>query len=55
MAHHAELNLGMRWSKCTLQSNVLFRHNPRNTVSDKLAINYFNTVIYHLSHEHYLF
>jgi len=55
MAYHAELNLGIRWSICTLQSIVLFTHNPRSFVSEKLVINYFHIVIYHLSHERSLF
>jgi len=42
MAYHAELNLGLRWSVCTLKSVVLVRHNPRNYVSDNLAINLFS-------------
>ena len=42
MAYHVELNLGIIWSICTLQSIVLLRHNPRNFVSDKLAINSFS-------------
>jgi len=42
MAYHAELNFGIIWSICTLQSIVLWRHNPRNFVSDKLAINLFS-------------
>jgi hypothetical protein len=54
MAYHAELNLGI-WSICTLQSSALLMHNPRNFVSDKLAINYFHVVIRRLSHEHSLF
>ena len=42
MEYHAELNLGLIWSICTLQSIVLLRHNPRNFVSDKLQINLFS-------------
>ena len=42
MAHHTELNLGIRWSICTLQSIVLLRNNHRNFVSDKLPINLFS-------------
>jgi len=42
MSYHAELNLGVRWSVCTLQATVLLRHYPRNFISDKLAINLFS-------------
>jgi len=54
MAYHAELNLGLRWSVCTVQCIVLVRHNSRNFVSDKLAIS-FHIVNYCLSHERSLF
>jgi len=42
MSHLAELNLGVRWSVCTLQASVLLKHYPRNFISDKLAINLFS-------------
>ena len=42
MAYHAGHNLGTRWSIYNLQSIVSLRHNPRNFVSDKFAINLFS-------------
>lgn len=36
MTYHAELNLGITWSICSLQSMMLPRHNYRNFVSDKI-------------------
>jgi len=42
MVYHALLNLGIRASISTLQSVVLLRHNPRNFVADKLAMNLFS-------------
>jgi len=42
MSYHAELNLGIRWSVCTLKATVLLGHYPRNFILGKLAINLFS-------------
>ena len=42
LAYHAVLSLATRWSIWPLLSNVIGRYNPRNFVSDKLAINLFS-------------